>query len=164
MFIYIFGKLANKPYNYRYAGGKRVSIYEGQCIIHITTMARALGCSLYAARKALNELAEENMIHKIKAGTASPSRYLLQVLFIKEEKIQKITTTRTGVSMATRANKRRPPGDTARRPRPPARSRRSRKRSYRGLWPPTGICPRWRRNCCRRCSRYRKWRWLRGVT
>ena len=28
-----------------------------------------------------------------------------------------------------------------------------------GLWPPTGICPRWRRNCCRRCSRYRKWRW-----
>ena len=43
VFIYIFGKLANKPYNYRYAGGKRVSIYEGQCIIHITTMARALG-------------------------------------------------------------------------------------------------------------------------
>lgn len=40
VFIYIFGKLANKPYNYRYAGGKRVSIYEGQCIIHITTMAR----------------------------------------------------------------------------------------------------------------------------
>ena len=33
VFIYIFGKLANKPYNYRYAGGKRVSIYEGQCII-----------------------------------------------------------------------------------------------------------------------------------
>lgn len=29
VFIYIFGKLANKPYNYRYAGGKRVSIYEG---------------------------------------------------------------------------------------------------------------------------------------
>lgn len=23
VFIYIFGKLANKPYNYRYAGGKR---------------------------------------------------------------------------------------------------------------------------------------------
>ena len=59
VFIYIFGKLANKPYNYRYAGGKRVSIYEGQCIIHITTMARALGCSLYAARKALNELAAQ---------------------------------------------------------------------------------------------------------
>ena len=90
VFIYIFGKLANKPYNYRYAGGKRVSIYEGQCIIHITTMARALGCSLYAARKALNELAEENMIHKIKAGNGLAIKVpFYKSLFIKEEKIQK---------------------------------------------------------------------------
>ena len=34
VFIYIFGKLANKPYNYRYAGGKRVSIYEGHHPYH----------------------------------------------------------------------------------------------------------------------------------
>ena len=82
--------IRDRPYNYRYAGGKRVSIYEGQCIIHITTMARALGCSLYAARKALNELAEENMIHKIKAGNGLAIKVpFYKSLFIKEEKIQK---------------------------------------------------------------------------
>ena len=53
-------------------------------------MARALGCSLYAARKALNELAEENMIYKIKAGNGLAIKVpFYKSLFIKEEKIQK---------------------------------------------------------------------------
>ncbi|WP_455621126.1 hypothetical protein [Parabacteroides sp.] len=90
VFIYIFGKLANRPYNYQYADGNRVSIYEGQCVIKITAMTKTLGCTMYAARKALDELAEENAIHKkrVRNGLAVKVPFY-KYLFIKEEKTQK---------------------------------------------------------------------------
>ena len=47
VFIYIFGKLANKPYNYRYAGAASGYLStRGKCIIHITTMAAGIGMFL----------------------------------------------------------------------------------------------------------------------
>ncbi len=90
VFMYIFGKLASKPYNYKCPDGTKVSIYEGQCVVNITAMSKSLGCSLYLARKALNELAEEKLIHtvRLKKGLAVKVPFY-KSLFIKDNETQK---------------------------------------------------------------------------
>ena len=110
---------------------------------------------LYAARKALNELAEENMIHKIKAGnglaikgypSTSPSSS-------RRRRYRKITTNknRSKAWQTTSKNKSdRPATSPDGLALPQEQSREQ--RSYGSLWPPPAYA-HWRHNCCRRCSR-----------
>ena len=91
VFIYIFGKLANKPLQLSIRR-RQAGIYL-RGAVHHPYHDHGPGhwmFLIYAARKALNELAEENMIHKIKAGNGLAIKVpFYKSLFIKEEKIQK---------------------------------------------------------------------------